>query len=86
MVVFLWLAFLPAMLGICAAIFIPAVVRIQHFGVRSLATVFLFLGSYVLVGAFYILVARPAMAQHSSDCWPDVMDELAPDPSRSGWN
>jgi hypothetical protein len=63
------------------------VVRVQDLGVRSLATVFLFLGSYVVIGIFYLCFARQAIARHPSDSWPDVMDEFAPDSTTfSGWN
>lgn len=57
--------------ALAAGICMPVVLRIGNPGQQQLATITVFLGSYVLVSLFYCWIASDAIARRPSDCWPD---------------
>lgn len=65
-----WVASCLGVPAFAAGIFMPMVVRIQNPGQQHLATITVFLGSYVFVAAFYCWFARHAMARYPAECWP----------------
>jgi hypothetical protein len=67
---------------ITATVFIPMVIHVQDRGHQNLATIGIFLGSYVLIALFYCCFARHAIARFPGECWPNTQDETEPDFSR----
>ncbi len=72
---------------IATAVFMPMVMQIGDPGHQGLATIGVFLGSFVLIAMFYCFFARHAFARFPEECWPKANDGSAPEfPTFSGWN